>query len=566
MLDEKLTTSRLFSDEVQYKVPHYQRRYVWDKTNWRTLWENILAQLGLEIKGDPDDKYDFQLLKQREDTNKKHFTGIIVTRQISSEEPIIFEVIDGQQRLTTFQIILCVIRDILKAEKFTNEANEPQNLIKGTFSSEEYYSLIPTVYDHSAFQVIVDGKYGNLISQCQTLNDEVLKSIKMQLFPAGNPEAVSQNILDVYNHFYKWIWNYKQEMADDGKLGKLLTTIKTGFNFAMLTLGKEDYSEKIFESLNATGKKLSDFDYLRNNLFLRAGEKSKSFYETYWQIFEDSSQQYTFETHYWKTDKQEAFLRAFLIANLGPYCFNSENVNPLDVYRKYSRTAGGIENEFKQLREYAESYQGLKRDMDNPNKPIYLYVQLCSDLSLNCLEPLLLFVKHNNDDDAVDHVCKILGSYLVRRMLCFADKENTFADINDASYNVIEYFLYDAVVEKGKFEMNEFTKTLSTGTEIWPNDEEIKTALGQFKTKDLNFIVYIFRRLKHYRRNGNAAWQFHSFTLEEQTNYFKELQLEENLDVPAIYENLNELCRNFNKLWPHPKSELANFSSELIRF
>ena len=94
---QELNISKLFSHPVQYKVPHYQRWYVWNKTNWRTLWEDILAQC--------------------QDSYKEHFTGSIVTREISKGEPEIFEVIDGQQRLTTFQIILCVIRDILVSKE-----------------------------------------------------------------------------------------------------------------------------------------------------------------------------------------------------------------------------------------------------------------------------------------------------------------------------------------------------------------------------------------------------------------------------------------------------------------
>ena len=549
MLDNRLTTSTLFSDEVQYKVPHYQRRYVWDKTNWLTLWENILAQLGLEIAGDSDDKFDLTFLKQCKDSStekvKKHFTGIIVVRKISTGAPEIFEVIDGQQRLTTFQIILCVIRDILKAENFTNEAKGPQKLITYTFSSEEvYYSLIPTDYDSSAFNVIVDGKYGNLITQSETLNHEVLESIKKQLTPAGNPEAMSQNILDVYNHFYKWIRNYWQKIPDE-KLGNLLAAIKSGFDFAILRLGVEDYSEEIFESLNATGRKLSDFDYLRNNLFLRAGNDSTDFYKEYW-LFEDSSQQYTFEPHFWNTDNQKTFLRAFLIANLGPYCFRSDNVNPLDVYRKYSRTAGGIKNEFKQLMEYAKSYQKLKKDIDDPRRPIHRYVQLCSDLSLNCLEPLLLFVKHKDGDDVVDHVCKILESYLVRLILCFGNKQDT----NDASYNGIKYF-FEKAIGHGTFNVEEFKLFLSgsgslkhelegAGGKVYPDDIKIAETLRQIEGKDPYLICYMFKRLEHYSQEKNhTPWEYSPPTVDEHSSFLVQLQKGGILD-------------NFNKLWESP--------------
>ena len=548
MLDNRSTTSTLFSAEVQYKVPHYQRRYVWDKTNWLTLWENILAHLELEIEGDADGKYDLKDLEQCKHTSKekvkKHFTGIIVIRKISEGPPEIFEVIDGQQRLMTFQIILCVIRDILRSENFTEEAMGPQNLIKYTFSSEKvYYSLIPTDYDYSAFNVIVDGRYGNLISQCDTLDDNALNSIKMQLTPAGSPDAMSQNILDVYKHFYRWVRHYGKKTSDE-KLGDLLGAIKSRFNFAILKLGKEDYSEEIFESLNATGTKLSDFDFLRNNLFLRAGAHSEYFYQNYW-IFEDSSQNYKFETHFWNTDNQKAFLRAFLVVNLGPYCFKSDNINPLDVYRKYSRTAGGIENEFKQLMEYAKSYQELKKGIDDPSRPIHQYVQLCSDLSLNCLEPLLLFTKHKYGDDVVDHVCKILESYLVRLMFCFGNKQET----NDASCKCINYF-FDKAIGHDTFDVEEFKQFLSgsgnlkyeldgAGGDAWPDDRKIEETLNQIENKDSYLMCYMYKRLEHYSQAENhTPWEYSPPSLDEHSKILEQMQKSPTLnDFTTLWES-----------------------------
>ena len=121
-------------------------------------------------------------------------------------------------------------------------------------------------------------------------------------------------------------------------------------------LNLSDQSEKIFESLNSTGRKLSGFEYLRNNLFLRAGELggdsesgdsySDIFYREYWPFEEDEN-----GFHYWDTDRLDSFLKAFLIAQLGPKFFDEKNMDLFDLYRVYSTSfAGGIEDEFKQLR------------------------------------------------------------------------------------------------------------------------------------------------------------------------------------------------------------------------
>ena len=570
MLGQRENINKLFSDKVQYKVPHYQRRYVWDKTNWRTLWEDILAQLKLELQEGPDDEYAFKPLEQHEETstkarqsdNKKHFTGIIVTRQISKERggPEIFEVIDGQQRLTTFQIILCVIRDILES-KYSEGAKDLQGLIVNESNDGKIWKFIPTKYDELAFKIILEEKYGNFLStyfneesNCLILDDKDRCSLYTNLKLLDRSSEVSEDILRVYEYFYKWIRRYVSKTKKDlDHLLALLSIIRANFDFVKLVLGEEDYSEEIFESLNATGRKLSDFDYLRNNLFLRARQLdtpennesySDRFYREYWIFEKDES-----DFHYWQTHRQKAFLRAFLKANLGPYCFSAENVKPLDVYRKYNVKANGIENEFKQLKAYAESYRSLNRDMDNPETSIFRYVKffsdfslIFSDLSLTRLDPFILYVKHNNDSIVIDSVCKILESYLVRRMLCCVDEQKTYADVNTESHVCIEYLFY-ASVEKGTFEVDEFKKGLLASG--WPEGNQVTEALNNFGTKRLGFIYYIFQRLEHYAdRKEDASWKFSPLTLDEQLDSLENLQ--------KVNGQNTTILDNFNELWEPP--------------
>ena len=86
----------MFSGKKQYQIPFYQRRYVWDQKNWEPLWEDIIQ------------------------LPEKHFAGTIITYEQRDKS---VEIVDGQQRLTTFQIIFCVIRDLwdLKAYPASEE-------------------------------------------------------------------------------------------------------------------------------------------------------------------------------------------------------------------------------------------------------------------------------------------------------------------------------------------------------------------------------------------------------------------------------------------------------------
>lgn len=251
--------NRILAVDIQYEVPLYQRRYVWNKTNWKTLWENIfdLAKINPAERGEG------------------HFTGPIVTRSIAGAQNK-YEVIDGQQRLTTFEIIFCVIRDLcigledLRDDAIITDAEE--HVLSGS-----NHKLKPTIYDREAFKEIVDRKYGEEIHKHNafdenknSLIDEDLEKVRLQVFGSTN---VSASILDAYHHFYGKIRSHVQKDSDE--ISNLISVIKNDFKIIHLSLGETEQAEKVFESINATGRMLSNFDYLRNNLFLRARNLGK---------------------------------------------------------------------------------------------------------------------------------------------------------------------------------------------------------------------------------------------------------------------------------------------------
>jgi len=174
----------LFGTDVQYEVPRYQRRYVWDEANWRTLWEDILFQLALDLTNE----------------DKGHFTGNIVTRSIGGGQLNRYEVIDGQQRLATFQIILCVIRDVCLSQDsdglilLANEVKElivNSNTVIRRNTSARFpnttYKFRPTDYDRSAFEAVVEEDYGKLIPQAcdeaeNHLKPKLVEKVRNQVF------------------------------------------------------------------------------------------------------------------------------------------------------------------------------------------------------------------------------------------------------------------------------------------------------------------------------------------------------------------------------------------------
>ena len=511
----------LFGAAVQYQVPRYQRRYVWDTENWSALWEDIFAQLNLKAVETIDEGFDAKQRTQLENTSgtvpeddsTAHFTGIIVTRPISKGKLARFEVIDGQQRLTTFQIIFCVIRDMCELKNHNELAGEIDGHIVNATTvirrniSERFpdptYKFCPTDYDKSAFQAIIQGEYGKVVAEAfdevtKFLQPELIDQLRSTIF--DNPKDISNNILDAYDYFYERIRNHVGENCDYGKVDNLVSSIKSGFNLIHITLGSSDRSEEIFESLNATGRKLSEFDYLRNNLFLRAGKLkvdkesdrfySDIFYDQYWHFENDS--------HYWNVDRLESFFRTFLIAKLGPGCLEAKNAKPFEVYRRYSKTlTQGIEHEFQQLWDYAQSYKELDDAIpvlsNLDTRKFGNRMRFYGDLNLPRLDPFILFLKHERQlkDGDICVVCDILESYIIRRMLCCDDKDSC-AVIND---------LFSEAIKKEKFSKQEFAGALQEALPDHSNKHfSLGNALSCAWSKDDNLILYILYRIELLRR------------------------------------------------------------------
>lgn len=304
----------LFSINVQYQVPLYQRRYVWHETNWSSLWEDILSEA----------------VKLRNENNR-HFIGALITRPIKSEQLSRFEVIDGQQRLATFQIILCAIRDICQSSDYANFARHANHRILNdpdiSGDPNARYKFLPTSFDVEAFRAIIDG------NQAKNGNHLMFRA---------------------YDYFKAQIVAYIAGNSE--KMSGLLSAVVNDFVVIEIHLNSSDRPEKIFESINASGQNLSEFDLLRNNIFLRAGVDSNRLYHEYWQHFDYDA--------FWTPETLSQFLRAFLTAKLGIEIETSDLFQLYDRhYRSTLRADQDLEHELAELKRHAEIYrEKIERD------------------------------------------------------------------------------------------------------------------------------------------------------------------------------------------------------------
>jgi len=149
MQPEYVSVGDLFSREGVFIVPLFQRPYVWDSERWELFWEDV-ARVADETLGSGQ-------------APRRHFLGSIVVQQRPSGVTQIprREVIDGQQRLTTLQLLLKATCDALETDTVTADSAHPLvGLLRHPFAKadiEGTYKVWPTNADLSRFRNVMDG-------------------------------------------------------------------------------------------------------------------------------------------------------------------------------------------------------------------------------------------------------------------------------------------------------------------------------------------------------------------------------------------------------------------------
>ena len=330
------TIDDLFSNPFEgFRVPRYQRYYVWGRREWNYLWDDIARAAW----------------PQSEDTAKGsgHFMGVLLTRRnnATSED---YEIIDGQQRLATFQIVLCCIRDLWTLDN----NNFPQS------------------------NLLIFGEHRKLA--LQSTDDEIFQAI---VSPApephlSNPLWEDSPLWQARSYFRSVIRGslLQDRRIDTEKLQKLLTSVTTNFVFGHLDADQDQQPERLFESINGRGRHLDQWDLLRNNLYLRAGEQKtgEDLFKNYWEpVFDRLESQ---RNRVWES---ESFFKIFLRVKLGRRYHNVESQDLYTVYQDNLLRKGqeGVESELKMLAIHGRAYSLLQQE------PFLEHIQVMEELDSN---------------------------------------------------------------------------------------------------------------------------------------------------------------------------------------
>jgi hypothetical protein len=239
------TVQDLLAGTGAYLIPYFQRSYSWGEKQWGKLWEDVLALDG-------------------EGGTKKHFIGPLVTvpmTHLPGDTLARFEVIDGQQRLTTLSIFLgalgAAIRDL--GDHDYAEGLRETYLIHHRRKDLYRYKLMPRSVDRATWQALVDLRH--------------------------NDDDAASAVDDAWRWFHDRVTSHAQRGGVDA-LKSLCTTLSGRIAFVAILI-KDENPYRVFESLNTTGLALTEFDLVRNHLFMRVPfDEQERFDALNWRKFE----------------------------------------------------------------------------------------------------------------------------------------------------------------------------------------------------------------------------------------------------------------------------------------
>ena len=461
------TLNKLLNTSRQFIVPIFQRNYSWQKSQYEQLWFDILRASKFKEK-------------------QNHFIGSIVYIDMGTPagRPQQLLLIDGQQRLTTISILLCAIKDYV--QKFNLETKlinlakiKNQFLYNSDEIDEDRYKLLLNVQDKETYIKLIDNT----------------------IFTVNKPAT---NIIKCYEFFYERIEDF---IKQDGQIDEIYAGIFK-LSLVSISLDKDsDNPQMIFESMNSTGKDLSQTDLLRNYLLMDlTPEKQTRLYKTYWKPMEE-----LFGEDIYKNDvnKFDYFIRDFLTlkSDTGYIC----KIN--NVYENFKRYY--LDNNcekfavLKDLFTYAKYYAciDLLQEKDDELK---LYWQEFKKLDSHVVYPFLLKLYDDYSRQILikedfKKILQVVISYLWRRAIC---------EIPTNSLSKTFATLYQAV-DKDDY-VNSIIKAFvfKSSYKRFPSDYEVREKL---QTKDIYHFrlrKYLLEALENYYHKEPIDLNTANYTIE----------------------------------------------------
>ena len=474
--DSYLTALLKLSDAV-FNIPVYQRNYDWDTENCKQLFQDI------------------ETITM---TGKDHFIGSIVYISIGTATEPYYNIIDGQQRITSVMLFLKALHDSTEDQRFKKQVRHgflinlglddtPKMKLKQIESDRSVYEriIMQDDFDEKAFSE--SEKNSNVYKNYSCFKDLILQS----------PVPIQ----DLYNAVFKL------EIID-------------------VCLTTEDPQE-VFESMNSTGRSLTNTDLLRNYLLMDlTHSEQEKLYKKYWSQIEKNV----------GTKQMDAYMVHYLIMKRKSDSINirrkSAKINKNTLYECYkiyfppeNKKDGGTEKLLDDMYRHSVTYGRIlsgkrKTALD---KAIY---EVIYDLSADPVAVFLMYLLHEQENSGITDEEMVAA---VKACISYVFRVRFFKGSVSPQFFALAIQSYEKGDSSKPFADRVWDSLVTgSGSYRFPRDREFQDAFEnknmylEFKPPMLRYMLYKYERartkdvveptdvtIEHILPQDTKEWQKH---------------------------------------------------------
>lgn len=412
MKPEKMSVLEVFQRERRLCVPLFQRAYVWNlEQQWRPLWEDVVRQADAHLRSGDDQSIH------------THFLGAVVINlaNVQGRSVARADIIDGQQRLTTMQLLLAALRDVAAevgadpedVDVFTRHTANPVR----DKESAEVLKVWPTNSDREHFSATMRaGSLGALIEKFGDPADMPRIPAAYAFFHTAISECVAED---------------QEPEARRDRVFALRQALQSTLQLVVIELEPGDDSQMIFETLNARGQPLLPSDLIRNFVFMKAAtrseQESERLYASYWSPFDETLiVEAKGERRFWHREERQGReyrprIDHFMYHYLTMKTERDIRIGQLfEEFRSWwSSETRVVEVFLADLRRYASLYVTIA--VPSGHDRMSVLASRLSSLDTSTVHPLMLFLAGLNQtalpDEHRGRIAQDIESYLVRRFV-----------------------------------------------------------------------------------------------------------------------------------------------------
>lgn len=447
------TPQQIFGLPIRYEIPPFQRSYIWvQEHQWEPLWDDVNNIADALIKEDQNDG------------RISHFMGAVVFQERSHPTAGVDTriVVDGQQRLTTLQLLIDAVQEVFEQQNYKNPADRLSTLVANAESflngdRDKAFKVWPTIQDRRAFQHAMR----NDLSSYEYRDSQIVKA----------------------HNFFKsqveiWLDDLRVENGQclESAVEAMDKALRERLELVVIDLGTSDDPHVIFETLNARGTPLLPSDMIKNLILDRAqvgnadDEQSTQRFKRFWD----------FGDKWWREDVGRGHQRRPRIdvfVNNWLTLRNRSETKAHDEFRAFKDYTDKQEDQGTTIDEIAldlnrigEIYHAIE---ERRWEGIETFLDRRRIMDVGVITPVLLWLLSSDVPQLpLTRSLKSLESFLVRRMACC---------MNARGYNRLFVPLISRLQDSGPNRADEtivdYLAIQTTSTTLWPNDQAL---LSQF--------------------------------------------------------------------------------------